>query len=1470
MTKIKQFIYVCLSAIILSAAHPQVVAAATRLAPVHLYTWARQGNLNRLHQFKRYINLQDANHNTALCIAQQNKDRSAYALLLKFGASTKVACHDDNDPVCAVIAGEKLKVSPAAWWLLGLGAAAGAYKLLDNDGGHKHKRCPTGYSTKYQSVADCGTSGSNGWTYTYLGKYKDLNCGKCTPFQCSQYDDGKGVSNVTECPTYSTLQVAVDTNAIGWAGDKPCYKCTYTCKADLYTSQSSCEEDNDGYSCKSTTENGITCWAPDEPIRCPTGYDTKYQSVEDCGPHGSNGWTYTSSGTSRGLACGKCDPYQCSRYDDGKGVSDVTECPTYSTLQVATDTNAIGWAGETPCYKCTYTCKADYYTSKTLCEEDNDGYTCKSTTENGVTCWAPDEPTSCPTGYSTDYQSVSDCGTSGSNGWSYTSSGVSGNKVCGKCTPYQCSRYDDGKGVSNVTECQTYSTLQVATDTNAIGWAGDTPCYKCTYSCKADYYTSKPLCESDNPGYTCTDTTENGITCWAPNDPAACPIGYSTSIQGLNDCSTTHPEGYTYTSSGTSGGVSCGKCTPKSCRTNYTYSSVTACGTSGSNGWTWTQDTTTPYAGETACGSCTPYQCSHYDNGKGVSNVTECQNYSTLQAATDTNAIGWAGDTPCYKCTYSCKADYYTSKPLCESDNPGYTCTDTTENGITCWAPGTASSCPTGYSTSYQSVADCGTLNLGSNSWNYTSSGTSGGKLCGMCTPKACPTGYDTQYSDLSKCNRNYNYIEPVDTNQNGHSGDTPCYKCTYVCKSDYRYSSAAACADDWDEPCTPKTENGVTCYVPSSISGASSRRDITIINTNTVNLTSESNEDIYGYTGSMDIENGIDEETGKAGTINITHNSTGNAYGIYGKDGNNIINREGASINIANNNGGNTYGIYSEQGGSVTNEGIIRITGLSGTATGIYGEGGNTIINTESGIIDVSGETAYGIYVKDGTDTRIENAGTIYAQGDNAHGIYVDENSHNATVINTGSIYLNGTDSGDAGITLNGGSIRNTGLMSFSGNADFNAINARFYLEDGGVYEAESLSGDLTVGVSNILGSNQDTYINENALQAENVEDLNLVSESAMFTASIRSMSSASPASVVLTRRNFEEITPNASVANYMEQNYQDGNLTDMYDDIKAKNTLSAAARESAKQLGYDVLPNFAEENYIALKSLNRNISDNILTPTDETHRVVAGADYINTETDNKGLLSGYELDATSMYTYGDTRLNNNNRLGLGLSITQLRSDYDKGGDRELNIFNLFVPYMHKFTDNLRWASILSVGYGNGEYDRGNNHESDISDIFYGWANELRYTMDLNGFAELEPALMLNTLGYTEEGFDEGHQNSALKSKKTNNLSVEAGFGLFLKKNVSLNNYGKLGFKIGGVHYRELADQYDDIKLRHKGANGWYKVNDYAHIYDNNRTVLEAAIDYEFKRFSMYAKFNQLLQRNDPKLFDLGLKYNF
>lgn len=680
---------------------------------------------------------------------------------------------------------------------------------------------------------------------------------------------------------------------------------------------------------------------------------------------------------------------------------------------------------------------------------------------------------------------------------------------------------------------------------------------------------------------------------------------------------------------------------------------------------------------------------------------------------------------------------------------------------------------------------------------------------------------------------------------------------------------------EDLEGTCKPVSINtisgNVTCYISSAEPAAENNLQQSR-NTTLLTRTSSGKEDVYGLYGNKDtLKNTTNNITGESGRIEITHNSTGNAYGIFAQQDNSLVNDTNASIAIKNNAGGNAYGMYASKGGTAINRGNITIDGLDGTAYGIYGEGANTIENT--GTIDVSGKNAYGIYVKDGKETDVLNTGTITVNASNeAHGIFIDTNSSDAVVSNKGTIIINGeTKEGQSGITLNGAKLKNYSRISFAGNANLNTLGGSVYLEKGGSYEANKLSGDLNVGVSNVLGGNQNTYSNSSAIVADNIEDLNLSSESALFTAETQTSANGKTHNVILNRKNFAEFTPNASIANYLEANYNDGNLETTFDSLKAETNSRGVSAQTANKLGYDTMLNFADENFTALKSLNRNIADTILKPTDEENRVIAGYDNINWETDSKGLLSGADLSVNSMYTFGDKRLDNYNRLGLGLSFTKLSSDYDVGGDRDLNIVSIFMPYMHKFSENLRLASVLSVGYGWGEYDRGSNKESDITDFFYGLTNELRYTVNLGGFADLEPALMLNALGYYEDGFDEGNYSEALETKKTHNTSVEAGIGLFLKKEMATEKYGKFGFKIGGAYYHELASPYDKISARHKGANNmWYRINDHADLYDRDRAILEAMIDYEYKNLGIYAKYNRLLQKNDPQLFDLGIKYKF
>ena len=2080
--------------------------AATRLTPAHLYNWAKTGNITRLQQFKRYINLQDRNRNTALCLAQQAEDRDAYALLLKFGASTKVPCHDDNDPICAVIAGEKTKISPVGILLLGAGAAAGAYFLLDDDDGgddpvcpvdypstspcrpsgngfvtdqdsksvnnitcykctytcapgwsagtcpagkacntitspvqcyqvtgcpidypftdkglceadgytctesangsgcwkrtgsqtcpvdypdtkpclpsdkgytttqdsvqqgfntcykcayecapgwnagscpagltcdtitspvqcYQKKgcdtsagnydtqqacelanpgydctqasnqcwvpgtasQCPAGYdtaiqtpadcgiggtsgwevefngtsggkqcgkclalacdtgttqcepagtgftltskengdyngntpcltctyacasnyytsenactnngayqcssvtdhgltcwlrgnaeqceigSTEYQSVADCGngTQGANGWTYTEHGMSGNLKCGECTPKTCQ---DG---SSTSKCTPGTYTKVASETEH-GAAGDSICYLCTYACnESNAFSQQSTCQAG--GYTCTptpaehgivcyirngsqtcppdypSTTKctpsgNGFTttedstqvgdntcykctyacatgwtpgscpagkacntittpvqcyqvtgcpvdypftdedtcqaggytctesapgsnCWKRGEASQCPSGYDTAIQTPDDCGVGGTSGWEVIFNGTSGGKQCGKCQALAC---DTG-----TTQCEPAGTGFTLTSKENGDYSGNTPCLTCTYACASNYYTSENACT-NNGAYQCSSVTGHGLTCWLRGNAEQCEIG-STQYQSVADCGTKGSLGWSYTEHGMSGDLKCGECNKLQCNsgfstskqdvsdcgsqgangwtiqidstRYngDEACGKCTAKTCQDGSSTarcsagtytKVASETEH-GAAGDNICYLCTYACnESTAFAEQSNCQAG--GYTCTQVEENGKTCWLRGTASQCPSGYTA---GLEDCSgKAHPEGWNYSSNGTSGGQVCGKCEAKTCTNGASTSntSVSSCGVGGSEGWNFSIN---GYAGDTACGLCTARTC---DTGStDITSAADCQttgvngwtinrvdyagNTACNECVAKTCPVGsstsqtcnngtyttgsaqetgsFQGNTPCYECSYACnESNAFASQTNCT--NGGYTCTTTIENGKTCyirngsqscppeynngttpcsggtgytysqetttvgsntcykctyscasgWTAGSCPSgktctnsisspvacytgaqcpsdypftsqatcqeggytcvesaagsgcwkqngstgCPDGYSTAYQSVDNCGTSKA--NGWTFSSSGTSGGQVCGKCTAKSCSTGQITACTSSS--------YATVSTDETGaYSGDTQCFTCSYTCNNTSGFAScptgASSCGTDSVSGCKyviscnasegyvltngtcacdsrfshnscPTGANCSQCEGKYGVDGCkdgyvedngnctpeSVNSKLTLTNQTAIDVTSASGEsgEVYGLKNAADIKNTTDSVNGGVGRITISHFGTGTAYGMYGSSSGTVTNDAGASVAITSHNGGNAVGIYSNVGGTVINKGSVTISGNAENAYGIYGEGQNAITN--EGSIDVEGQNAYGIYVKDGQGTTVTNAetGTITVNSSpdgQAHGIFIDENSSDAVVNNFGTITVNGeVREGSSGITLNGAKLRNYSLMSFSGDADLNALGGKIYLEDGGVYEAESLKGDLAAGSSTVMGGNQDTYVQEGSLKTENADDLNLSSESALFKAE-KKQNASGGYDVVLNRRNFNEFAQNASLGEYLEQNYKQGNLEGMYDDIKGADSDAGAALSIADKAGLNTLTNFADENFQVLRSLNRNMADTILKPSDEPYRVIAGYDNYNLETDNKSYLSGYDLSANSMYTFGDKRIDNKNRLGLGIGYTKISTSYDDGGDRDLNIVTVFMPWLHKFTDNLRLASVLSLGYGYGEYDRGSDRESDITDFFYGLTNELRYTVDLNGYAELEPALMLNALGYTEDGFDEGNGENDLVTKKTHNLSVEAGIGLFLKKEVKTEKYGKFAFKVGGVYYHEFASPFDDIKARHSSGSGWYYIRDDANLYQRDRAVLEAALDYEYKDIALYAKYNRLIQKNDPQLFDLGVKYKF
>ena len=604
--------------------------------------------------------------------------------------------------------------------------------------------------------------------------------------------------------------------------------------------------------------------------------------------------------------------------------------------------------------------------------------------------------------------------------------------------------------------------------------------------------------------------------------------------------------------------------------------------------------------------------------------------------------------------------------------------------------------------------------------------------------------------------------------------------------------------------------------------------------NDGSIKLTSDNGESAAIY-GSGDIDNN--------GTINVT-SVDGDAYGIRSTGGK-VVNASDITVSSKN---GTAFGIYSE-GMRVENKDDIKVSSENGTAFGIYSDNGD-VINT--GTIEVTGsaDKIYGIYVRGGT---VNNQGTII----------LNTESCDSTVCDGSETYNNFIVFDEGAVLKNYGLTRSTVALNFDDN------NGTTALGKGGVFEAPSLSGTMFVDTSVVEDGFEDTYVENGALQSANV-DINAVSNSAMFEANVAKDEGKDSSSVVLTRKSFDELSVSSSVAQFLENNYQQENNSILFAELKKANSDTYSSVE-AQSLGYGLLPNFARENFNVLRNLNTVLSDDLFESTGAERKMV-GYDYLYGARDTKGTLTGYENYANTMYFMYDTEHDNLVRSGFGMSITQFSSDYDDDSNRKEVMVQALVPVSYT-AGNVKYASIARFGYADGEYERQTQNdvfESDLTSWVYGLSNQVRYNADL-GFVTIEPTAELNVLGYYQNRIRENkEQRGAIKADAENNLSVEAGIGIKAKKQIEFNQHSDLSFVASAMYYHEFANPYHSLEASMYDMSGTYKITDYEGIYNRDRGVISLGVDYRYKPFTFYGKFRQFVEDENPFEVNAGIKYNF
>lgn len=1681
--------------------------------PEQIYNAAKIRDGKALQNYKKFINIEDENGQTALCLAQQNKDKYSYEMLLVFGANRDVSCHDDKDPICAIVVGEKLKLTPAGAWILAGTATAGAIAGIaaGTDLYNHHEPCPEGYSKRYKTVADCGTTGAEGWIWEDGGIHHRDQCGKCTP---KEYDTGCSIlyQSVTDCgphagegwewsssgyagdvqcgicspkkcpitesprtkgsstfyhtpyhcPIIKFMKPTAPTHA-GWYGEEECFTCNYQCDEKTgFASAATCQTNTEG-------AIGFTCQL-DPTSQC---YYRSHTANPDAPDGGKN----------------EC-PIDNTQNRIGSKVEYVNEnaCPTKKFMQT-TGVERIAFSGDEGCYTCLYQCDEETgFATAATCQtntEGGNGYTCQLDPASG--CYyrshtsTPDTPdggkNECPENYDVKYQEVADCvkylgGTT--SGWSWTQNGYSGEEKCGQCSPKTCEA-PSSTIYKDTADCPAIAN-KIPVAIQATGnYAGAESCNECIYWCDPAQrsFPSPEACEANAAGLQCIET--NG--CYVIKDD--CPEGYHTWIQNCNNKQ--HPSGWKLETNGSSNGISCNKCVEIPCSPSN-VTDVSTCGSTGAAGWELVNN---GYSGDDLCQTCQALTCPS-------SEETGSCSAGTYENVTATQTENYAGNTPCYNCDYSCR-NSYESQTECQAAAASTQYCKEATNNITCWYP-VEYACPSGYIAGLK-VEDCDTYKNGhyydqtivvpdsENSQGIDSEGNVANCLqCGFdCTgthdgkplvtdktaqgyvyfevwadPKCylqqlpgdgsygqcvdqdgkIGSAYPESYINAEGCpkiqnaetttNENsWQIVELVgfyyaseqcylcasnpcsnqktgtDTqcNQTGFtkgevdsaisSGTTACYTCKCDTANGY-YASESEVPDCADNVKSVSNYNGMSCYycsvttasqlslindtinnqtqivyhsdgdyqgnaninagattqteddplsgeaigsltVYNSASNAkialqagqnrttynakaegtnaenavSAKGYLNLImqdgannvtaagittNNNAYNAYAEGNaiaegridiEDtksatnvIYGISSERNAYNAYaNQELAQAsGTININTITDKQAYGIFAAQDiyNQTDNQQNSIVNVRGAGTGDIYGLYSKSG-NIYNSGEVNVSSAAGNAYGLYLENGNNSQIENSGQITVSSaeKSAYGIYVKDAENgVTVTNTGTITATGDSqSRGIKIEQNGQNATVINQGQITVNGAlNAEESAIDLGGGKFANVGEIKFIGAQNLDVLNGKFTLEKGGQIEADVLSGDLTIGTSVVKEGFKDTYVEEGAIKAQDIQDLKVSSESAMFTAAVKKNANENLYDAEANRRNFNEFTPNSSIGNYLENNYHQEKLAELFEKLKSVNSDAILAADILKQTGADILPNLAQENLMALRNSAEVITDSVLVDNDEERRVVSGADGYFQDADSKNGVTGYDNTTATVYMFGDKRLDNKNRLGLGLSYMQMSSSYDNGGSRSENFVSIFFPWLHKFTEKLKLASLLNFGYGWGKFDRGIGNEANLTDYIYGLSNKLIYSMNLADVAELEPALMFNVQGYTSDDINMGD----LKVKNSSHLSAEAGIGLYIKKSFSNEKYGKLTARLGGAYYHEFANPYRRMRAGFTGGVGSFSINDYAGIYNRDRAVLSAMLNYEYKRIALYLKYNRLIQRKNSQNLDMGIKYNF
>lgn len=561
---------------------------------------------------------------------------------------------------------------------------------------------------------------------------------------------------------------------------------------------------------------------------------------------------------------------------------------------------------------------------------------------------------------------------------------------------------------------------------------------------------------------------------------------------------------------------------------------------------------------------------------------------------------------------------------------------------------------------------------------------------------------------------------------------------------------------------------------------------------------------------------------------------------------------------------------IENAEGGLIKNQAISMIAENKGTAinngtieteqVGLMALNGGTATN--NGTINAwknekeghIGEAGTGLYASsfNGAETIVTNSETGKVYGS------IKVEGPNAKIVNNGEIY--GKE-----IIINNGIIENNNLITGKETKPVIDIDGGKFIQGvNGKLEAEKVNGDIYL--SGDYGQNN--FEDKVSVEGLDIKEHNgeVKSNSVMYD--------YNSTDKTFERKEFSEILANQDFANYLEDNYLDGDIIrqELYNNLKLIDSVKEFNRASNNLFGNDIYPSLKKQTLDMIRFNKNTLVENVFeTEANKEWRVIGGADYTNIEA-NPSNLSGYDTDIKSVFVGADKEINPNHRLGGIINVGALDSDFDMDNATREDTFaqaNIYSIYDY---NGIKFINNFFVGLSDGELERDlkfgdvyGKQKGDLDTNYLGLNNMVTKKFEFENSIYLKPKAEFN-LTQLQMGDIKEDGNYGLEVEKQDVTSIEAGFGIEAGKQFDITNTLMGTVKVYGNYLAELSDPYEemDVKLRRIDYSSTVKLSDY-----DDEDYKDLGIRFELSNESVttYVEYNYTF---DDDFFSAGINYRF